>query len=74
MCARSEPEPAPAAVNESARCGPLAFHYADTDHSSYDERGGNSEYHGGTPPPGGAGEEPWTPGREDGTIDGGYKD
>jgi hypothetical protein len=58
--------------NESARCGPLAFNYADTDHSLYEERGGNSDSHTGTPPAGETDpEDPWTPGREDGGIDGG---
>jgi hypothetical protein len=60
--------------NESARCDPFAFTYADTDHSLYDDRSSDTEYRGDTPPAGGAGEVPWTPGREDGTIDGGYGD
>lgn len=59
--------------NESARCGPLVYDYANTDYSRADERGGDSEYHSGTPPTGGT-EEPWVPGREDGTIDGGNTD
>ena len=61
--------------NESARCGPLAFHYADTGYSPYDERGAGPESRGNTPPAGGADpDDPWAPGREDGTIDGGYMD
>jgi hypothetical protein len=60
--------------NESVRCDPLAYDYAETDHSRYDELGGDSEYHSGALPGSGADEEPWTPGREDGTIDGGNTD